>query len=239
MQLTGDSTILVPVDVSRPDLPDNGVLDHLRPVDVVVLGYYPVPKQTAPAHLKKDHEAEARARLDEVVAQVDAADHEVEGVLVFTKDRQDSIDRVADQHDCDAVFVPGETGPIERILVPLRGDVNVERIVSLVADLERTSDASITLFHAVTGGDDPSRGELVLRGAVDRLADEGIDRDRLRWELSESGDPQREIVALADEHDLVILGETEPSLRERIIGAVLTPILDAVDVPAIVVRDTA
>jgi nucleotide-binding universal stress UspA family protein len=239
MPLTGDSTILVPVDVSSPDPPDSGILEHLRPVDVVILGYYMVPKQTAPAHLKEDHEAEATARLDEIVARVDATDHDVEGVLVFTKELQDSIDRVADQHDCDAVLVPGETRPIERILVPLRGDVNLDRIVSLVADLERTSAASITLFHSVTGGADASQGEFILRGAADRLADEGISRDRLRWELSESGDPQGDIVGLAADHDLVILGETEPSLRERIIGTVLTPILDSVDVPAIVVRDTA
>ena len=238
MPLTGDSTILVPVDVSGPDLPESGILDHLRPVDVVVLGYYMVPKQTAPAHLKADHETEAAARVDEIVAGIAATDHEVEGVLVFTKDRQDSIDRVADQHDCDAVLVPGETSGIERILVPLRGDVNLDRIVSLVADLERTSDASITLFHSVTEGADPSQGEFILRGAVDRLAEEGISRDRLHWELSESGDPQGEIAALAGEHDLVILGETEPSLRDRIIGTVLSPILDSIDAPAIVVRDT-
>jgi nucleotide-binding universal stress UspA family protein len=238
MPLTGDSTILVPVDISNPDPPDSGILEHLRPVDVVVLGYYMVPKQTAPAHLKADHETEATARLDEIVARFDATDHDVEGVLVFTKDRQDSIDRVADQHDCDAVLVPAETNPIERILVPLRGDVNLDRIVSLVADLERTSEASITLFHSVTGGADPSQGEFILRGAVDRLADEGISRDRLHWKLSEDGDPQREIASLAAEHDLVILGETKPSLRDRIIGTALTPILDSIDVPAIVVRDT-
>jgi hypothetical protein len=238
MSLTGDSTILVPVDVSTPDPPESGILDHLRPVDVVVLGYYMVPKQTAPAHLKADHEDEAAARLDEIVARVDAADHDVEGVLVFTKDRQDSIDRVAEQHDCDAVLVPGETREIERILVPLRGDVNLDRIVSLVADLERTSNASITLFHSVTEGADPSQGEFILRGAVDRLAEAGISRDRLHWDLSESGDTQGEIVARADEHDLVILGETEPSLRDRIIGTVLSPILDSIDAPAIVVRDT-
>jgi hypothetical protein len=239
MALTGDSTVLVPVDISNSDPPDSGILEHLRPVDVVVLGYYKVPKQTAPAHLKEDHEDEAAARLAGIVERFDATEHDVEGVLVFTKDQQDSIDRIADQHDCDAVLVPGETRPVERILVPLRGDVNIERIVSLVADLERTSDASITLFHSVTGSADPSQGEFILRGAVDRLADEGISRDRLRWELSESGDPQGEIVSLADDHDLVILGETEPSLRDRIIGTVLSPILDSVDIPAIVVRDTA
>jgi nucleotide-binding universal stress UspA family protein len=239
MPLTGDSTVLVPVDVSDVDPPESGILDHLRPVDVVVLGYYTVPKQTAPAHLKEAHEAEAAARLAEIVARFDDSDHEVESVLVFTKDRQDSIDRVAEQHDCDAVLITGATRPIERILVPLRGKVNVDRIVSLVADLERTSGASITVFHSAAADADPDRGESVLRGVADRLADEGIDRDRLRRELSERGDPRAAIADLADEHDLVILGETDPSLRDRIVGTTLGSILDSIDVPAIVVRDTA
>lgn len=237
MPLTGDSTILVPVDVSVTEPPDQGILELLRPVNVVVLGYYTVPQQTAPAHLKQDREAEAATRLDDIVTQFESTEHEVEGVLVFTKDRQDSIDRVADQHDCDAVLLPGETGTVERILVPLRGDVNLERIVSLVGDLVRASDATVTLFHSIAEGDDPSQGEFILRGAADRLSEEGVDRDRLDWELSAGSDPKAAIVGLADEYDLIILGETEPSLRDRIIGTVLTPILDEIEKPAIIVRD--
>lgn len=237
MPLTGDSTILVPVDVSRTEPPDRSILELLQPVDVVVLGYYPVPKQTAPAHLKEDHEEEAAARLDDVVADFEGTEHEVDGVLVFTKDRQDTVDRIADQHDCDAVLVPGEATTVERILVPLRGDVNLDRIVSLVADLLRASDATATLFHAVQSGADPSQGEYMLRGAADRLAEDGIDRERVAWELSTSGEAESEILVLADDHDLVVLGETEPSLRERIIGSVLTPILDQLTRPAIIVRD--
>lgn len=237
MPLTGESTILVPVDVSITEPPDQGVLELLRPVNVVVLGYYPVPRPTAPAHLKEDHEPEAASRLDDIVTRFDSTVHDVEGVLVFTKDRQDSIDRVADQHDCDAVFVPGEAGTVERILVPLRGDVNLERIVSLVGDLVRASDASVTLFHSSAEGADPSQGEFILRGAADRLSEDGVDRDRITWELSEGSDPEAAIVGLAEAYDLIILGETEPSLRDRIIGAVLTPILDSIEKPAIVVRD--
>lgn len=237
MPFSGDSTILVPVDVSGAEPPGPGILELFRPVNVVVLGYYPVPAQTAPAHLKADHESEAASRLDDVVAQFDGTEHAVESVLVFTQDRQDSIDRVADQHDCDAVFVPGETGAVERILVPLRGDVNLERIVSLVGNLLRASDATVTLFHSSGEGVDPSQGEFILRGAADRLSEAGIPRERVDWELSEESDPRSAIVALATEYDLVILGETEPSLRNRIIGTVLTPILDGIEKPAIIVRD--
>lgn len=237
MPLTGDSTILVPVDVSVSEPPDQVLLDLLRPVNIVVLGYYPVPKQTAPAHLKADHEPEAAERLERVVRSFAESDHEVEDVLVFTKDRRDTVDRIADRYDCDAVFVPGEAAAIERILVPLRGDVNLERIVSLVGDLVRASDAEVTLFHAVAEGADPSHGEFVLRGAADRLSEDGVDRERIDWTLSEGGEPRREIVDLAAEYDLLVLGETEPSLRDRILGAVLTPVLEEIAQPAIVVRD--
>jgi len=237
MPLSGDSTILVPVDVSVVDPPDQGMFQLLRPVNVVVLGYYPVPKQTAPSHLKSDHESEAAARLDDIVTQFDSAGHEVEGVLVFTKDREDTIDRVADQHDCGAVLVPNEIGSIERILVPLRGDVNLERIISLVGDLLRMNDATVTLFHASSTGADPSQGEFMLRGAADRLSEDGVDPERIDWTLSEDSDPTSAIVNLAAEYDLVILGETEPTLRERIIGTVLTPVLDKIDKPTIIVRD--
>jgi nucleotide-binding universal stress UspA family protein len=237
MPLTGDSTILVPVDISVEEPPDQVILELLRPVNIVVLGYYPVPKQTAPAHLKEDHEAEAAERLENVASKFARAEHDVEDVLVFTKDRRDSIDRIADQYDCDAVFVPGETDTIESILVPLRGDVNLERIVSLVGDLVRASDAAVTLFHSVPEGTDPSQGEFILRGAADRLSEEGVDRDRIDWTLSEGGSPKREIIDLVADYDLVVLGEAEPSLRDRILGAVLTPILDEIEKPAIIVRD--
>jgi nucleotide-binding universal stress UspA family protein len=237
MPLTGDSTILVPVDVSVAGPPDQVLLELLRPVNVVVLGYYPVPKQTAPAHLKEDHEAEAAERLEGIVSTFARADHDVDSVLVFTKDRRDTIDRIADQHQCDAVFVPGTTDTIERILVPLRGDVNLERIVSLVGNLVQASDAAVTLFHSVPEGTDPSQGEFILRGAADRLSEGGVDRDRVDWKLSDGGSPKREIIDLVAEHDIVVLGETEPSLRDRILGAVLTPILEEIEKPAIVVRD--
>ena len=238
MSLTGDSTILVPVDVSVAEPPDQVIFDLLASVDLVVLGYYPVPKQTAPAHLKEDHEGEAAERLANVVRSVAAGrDHDVADVLVFTKGRRDTIDRIAEQYDCDAVVVPGVTDAIDRILVPLRSDVNIERIVSLVGDLLRASDAAVTLFHSVPEGTDPSHGEFVLRGAADRLSEDGIDRDRIDWTLSEGGSAKRAIVDLAPDYDLVVLGETEPSLRDRIFGGVLTPILDGIERPAIIVRD--
>ncbi|WP_338728836.1 universal stress protein [Haladaptatus sp. DJG-WS-42] len=226
-------TILVPVDISESELPPLQILDLLKPIEVVLLGYFPVPDQAEPALIKDEYEAEAVTRLNAIAdGRRDLTD-----VLVFTHDREATIDRIAHQHGCDAVLAGGDTAVINRILVPLRGDVNLTRIISVVANLVRASDATVTLFHSVTEDTNRSHGEFLLRGAVERLTEYGIDESRIEWRLGEGGSPQDEIIALCSEYDIVILGETEPSLRERIIGDVLSRIIDSIEIPALIVRD--
>lgn len=229
----GDLTILVSVDVSERESPTLAVLDFLQPYEVILLGYFPVPDQAEPAHLKHEFESKATARLNQVV---DGRDN-IQEVLVFTHDREATIDRVADQYDCDAVLTAGKTEGIDRILVPLRSDVNVERILSVVANLLHASTASATLFHAIADEGDSSQADTLLQGAIDDLADQGIARNRIDHRLSEEGDPHGAIASLGGEHDLVVFGETEPSLRERIIGSFLSRVIDETDSPALIVRD--
>ena len=237
MPLGGDSSILVPVDVSGDNLPAQPLVDLCRSVDVVLLGYYPVPDQVAPAQLRQDHESEATATLAEMADELRANGIDVTDVLVFTHDRTDTIDRVANEHGCDAVLTPSEVERIERVLVPVRGDTNLERIVSLLAGIMRMSDVSVTFFHSVAEDSDPSHGEFLVRGAVDRLDEAGIQRERIDWQLSDEESPHDEIIELAREYDLLVLGETKPSLGERILGTVPTRIVDEVNKPAFIVRD--
>jgi len=237
MPLGGDSTILVPVDVSDDGPPTQPLIDLCRSVEVVLLGYYPVPDQAAPAQLRQDHESDAKAVLEGIAELFSASGIDVRDVLVFTHDREDTIDRVANEYGCDAVLTLSEVERIERVLVPVRGDTNLERIVSLLAGVMRTSDASITFFHSVAEDSDPSHGEFLVRGAVDQLDEAGIDRERIDWQLSDEESPHDEIIELAQEYDLLVLGETKPSLRERILGTVPSRIVDEVDKPAFIVRD--
>lgn len=228
-----DLTILVPVDVSEPEAPPLAILDLLRPFSVVLLGYFPVPDQAEPALLKAEYESEAANRLQTVAP---ARDNLTE-VLVFTHDRDATIDRIADQYGCDAVLTAGDTTAIDHVLVPIRGDANLERITSVVADLMQAFDATVTFLHSVAEDADPSQGEFLLRGTADRLTEYGIDPGRVDWQLAEGSHVQADIVNLASEHDIAVLGETEPSLRERIIGAVLSRVIDEIEIPALIVRD--
>ncbi len=229
--------LLVPVDVSTDSLPGNGLADFLAGIDVVLLGYFPVPDQSLPAQIKLNRGDEAAARLDRIAEQVRAGDVAgvVETELVFTHDRQDPIDRVADEDGCDGVLVPGEAGPVERILVPLRGDRNLDRILSFAGAVARHSGAYITLFHAVTDGDED--GEQLLATAAEQLAADGLDDGRVTTQISEGGDSYAQIVEQGSVFDLIVLGETEPSLRERIFGSIPATIADRTSCPVVVVRD--
>ena len=224
---------MVPVDVSTPDTPRLDVLDVLRPFDVVLLGYFPVPDQAEPAMLKHEYEDEAAARLDEIAA----GRGEVTEVLVFTHDRDATVDRIAEEYGCDAVLTAGDIDQLDRVLVALRGDVNVTRIVSVVANLLLGSDATATVLHAVDENTEPNQGESLLQSTVEQVIDQGIEDDRIDRKLVTDGDPSETILALETDYDLVVLGETEPTLRERIIGAFLSSLIDELDRPALIVRD--
>ncbi|PSP48656.1 hypothetical protein BRC67_12235 [Halobacteriales archaeon QH_3_68_24] len=229
----GGTTVLVPVDVSDELSVGPSVAAALDASAVVVLGYYPVPEQAAPAQIRSENETAADSRLSAFAEHFD----DPTTVLVFTGDRDETVARVAREHDCDVVLTPGTAGVerVERVLVALRGQTNLDRIVSVVGELFRETEAGITLFHAAT--DDSDLGEFVLRGAADRLTEAGVDRDRADWRLASADDPVTEIAEIAGGYDLVVLGESEPSLRQRIFGTVPEDVTERIDRPALVVRN--
>lgn len=235
---TAKTTVLVPIDAADPEAVPVALVDLLATFRVVVLGYYPVPAQAVPEQLRADHEAEATAVVDDVAARFADRGCEVESVVVFTHDRTETIDHVALSHDADAVLTPGACGDeLGSVLVPLRGEENLDRIVSFAAALLRATDADLTLYNVAAAEDDAAHGELLLRGARDRLGEEGLDRDRVEWRLDSGGSPSDSIVAAAADYDVLVVGESEPSLRERIFGATTGRIVDRVDRPVLVVRD--
>jgi len=230
-------TVLVPVDVSTDERPDPDLLALLRPAKVVLVGWHPVPDQVALEQMQDEHEEEAVARIEEIAADFPEGT-DVETLVVFTRDRSETVDRVANEYDAAVVVVPREVRVVERVLVPIRGDVNLDRILSVVAALLEESEATVTLFHAVPEGDeDPSVGRTLLGGAADRLADAGVDTDRIGTTTVESESPVDDIVDATQNHDVLIIGESEPSLVEHILGDVPTRVIERTKRPVLVVRD--
>ena len=229
-------SVLVPVDVSTDEQPDPQLLELLEPARVVLGGWYPVPDQTPPEQLQEAHKDEAIERIEAIAAKFRDAGTAVETVVVFTRDRSTTVDRLADEYDCGVVLVPRAAQRVERVLVPIRADVNLSAILSVVGVLLTDSEATVTLLHAAEADEDTEAGRIMLRGAAGELLDAGVDTDRIDTVNLESDTPVDDIVDAAANHDVLVIGESEPSLIEQIIGDVPSQLIDRTDRPVLVVR---
>jgi hypothetical protein len=211
-------TLLIPIDASSPEEPPQALVDLLEPLRIVVLGHYPVPDQATPQQLKEVHEEEAKAAMEPIARQFAQRGTDVESVLVFTRDHVTSIDRVANEHDCDAVLIPGSVGDLHNVLVSLKDEQNMFRVLEVVGLLLEETDPDVTLFHSESIEKGSAISELLLRGATDWLTERGLARDRITWREPTAETQTTDLLELAERHDFVITGESEPSLAERVLG---------------------
>lgn len=230
--------VLVPFELPDHKPVPAGVVEEIAALEVVVLGHFQLPEQTPPAVGRDQFEAEAEAELEQIASAFEGG-ASVTTRLVFGQDRAKTIDRVALEEACDVVVTGGATatatGTVERLLVPLRGADNIDGVVEFVAELQTATDATVTLFHSATP-EDRRPGQELLDDAADGLHAAGVDPGRIDTRLSEGGDPMSEVVELAETYDVVVLGETEPSLRERLLGDVPARISARTKRPVFVVR---
>jgi nucleotide-binding universal stress UspA family protein len=229
-------TLLVPVDVSDPDEPSTDLLDVLHPLRIVVLGYYPVPDQASLQQVRDQLRDELTEELSAIARQFAEAGAETESVLVFTRDRVQSVDRVANEHDCDTVLVPGVVDDLSDVLVSLKDEQNMFRVLEVVRLIMEAGDPDVTLFHAESIERGSAKSELFLRGATDWLGEQGLDRESITWREPTAQTQDTELLELADSHDFVVMGEYEPAIRERVFGSMPNRINDRTGSPVLVVR---
>jgi nucleotide-binding universal stress UspA family protein len=231
------SSILVDVELPDPERLSPALIEALSPLRVVLLGWFEVPEQTSPAQARDQFGDETQATLSAIADRFEAAGIETTTRLVFTGDELDTISRISVEEDCDAVLVPGAMDALRRVLVPLRGLENARRIAPFVADLCRDATATVTLLHIVEEGETEADSRAnVLDPAAARMRDHGLDPELLERIPVASDDPAETIVERAGGHDLVVLGETEPSVRDVLFGTVPERVVEATNVPVIVVR---
>ncbi|MFC4542864.1 universal stress protein [Halosolutus amylolyticus] len=232
-----DHRVLVPIDVLGGESVPQTVVDAFASVPVVLLGYREIPDQTGTDQAREQYEDRARAELDELVTVFeDAGCLDVTSRLVFTHDRLKTFERVAVEAECDAVLLLNPAPVLESVLVAVRGDVNLEYIARFLGALVDGTDLTVTYFHVVSDEADRDRGTDLLDDAVDALADTGVDRGRIDTSLVVDGSPTGEILDAAADHDLLVVGESRPSIRRFIFrDRAETLARDTVD-PVLVIR---
>ncbi|MHC3437268.1 universal stress protein [Natrialbaceae archaeon A-gly3] len=212
--------VLVPLAVLEGESVPIGLVELLGPVEVTILGYHVLPEQTPPDQARVQYGDRAVDALADLAAEFQDAGSEVEYRLVFTHDREQTIDRVADETGTRAYVITGITGPVERLFVPLTGDVTTDRILSFVVELIDDRDIDVTLFLATEARD---RGEELLEVARTTLTDRGIEADSTLV-VTESpidaitGAPFEALVEAAVDHDAIVMGQRAPSLQSFLFG---------------------
>ncbi|MBZ6494148.1 universal stress protein [Natrinema longum] len=223
--------VLVPLAILEGESISAGLTTLLEPMDVTVLGYHVLPEQTPPDQARLQYEEQATDALTDLVAEFEAAGGRADHRLVFTHDREQTIDRIASETGADAYAITGVTGPIERLLVTVTGTVAVERICAFVAELVDERGIDITLFLAT---DDGTGGRESLESAATLLSEHGID---VETELAVDEPPVEGLIDAAAGHDAVVMGERAPSLRSFLFGEEAERVAAESVGPVLVVRN--
>ncbi|WP_415379623.1 universal stress protein [Halosimplex sp. TS25] len=220
--------VLVSLAILEGDTVSPGLIDLLGTVDVTVLGYHVLPEQTPPDQARLQYEDRANEALDDVAEEFATAGGAAERRLVFTHDRRQSIQRVAREIGADAFAVTGATGPVERLLVPVIGDVAVDRITAFVTELIGDRDIEVTLFFA---SEDEAEQTVLDEGAT-VLREAGLDVETVHA----TGAPFDSLVDAAVGHDAVVMGERAPSLKSLLFGDEADRVATETVGPVLVVR---
>ena len=222
--------VLVPVAVLEGESVAAGLMDLLGTMDVTVLGYHVLPEQTPPDQAREQYEERAVSALEDLAEEFRAAGGDADSRLVFTRDRGKSVDRVADEVDASAYAITGATGDVGSLLVPVSGDVAVERVVDFVAELVGDREIDVTLFLASEADDAGDR----LAAAADRLRSDGVG---VTTEQVASDRPFDALVDAVPGHDAIVMGEAAPSLSSFLLGDEAERLASATVGPVLVVRN--
>ncbi|MDG5777503.1 universal stress protein [Haloarculaceae archaeon H-GB2-1] len=206
--------ILVPLEILEGETVGPGVVDLLASTDVVLLGYHVIPEQTAPSQARMTFEEKAQAKLNDAAEALREAGATVETVLAFTPEREQTLDRVAADHDCDAVLHLNPVMEDENLLVVLHGDVDAERIGRFTAAFVDGRDVDVTVLEVTPPDEAATRTGVV----TDALVDGGYPRQRLTREHVESTTPVKAIAEVATAFDAMVMGEKAPNLRALVFG---------------------
>jgi len=221
--------ILVPVEVLEGNTVPDALVRFLAPADVVVLGYHVLPEQTPTEQADEQFGERAREAVDDIAAAFEGEGRSAETRVAFTHDRDETVERVAEQVGATATLIPNPTGELDSLLVAIRDAVDTERVADLVATLlgEHGGDVTILALPGHESDADAARETLEARG---------FDPDRIDTASAED-DSVRAIAEHAADFDAVVMGEAGASLLARVFGDEAERVAAESFGPVLVVRE--
>lgn len=229
-------TVLVPIRILEGESLPDGIPELLSNAEVVLLGYHEIPEQTAPGQARLQFEERATRNLDKLTVLLEQAGASVRHHLVFTHDEEKTIDRIATEENCLATLVPSAVGTLEHVLVAVRGTVGTDRLTRLVTGLFAESDVEVELFHVAEAGEADADVQTLLDGLTDRFVENGIDESRIASRSARDVDPTDAIADAAVDVDVIVMGESDPTLSTLVFGLPTEQVAERFLGPVLVVR---
>ena len=228
------SKLLIPINLEAVEELSSSLVSVTESLELLVLGYWPVPEQSSPEQVRDQHRQEADRRLDEVAGHFDVDADNLTRRLIFSANIAQSVDDIAAEEGCDAILTPRPIAQLERILVVLREDISYERMRAFVSDLIDDSSADLTVVFCADAEQHDEK-DLVLKGFVDELE---IDPSSCTIE-QHSVDPQKLTTYLldqSDDYDLMVIARTSPRLLKKLVVPTDKKVARRATSPVIVVR---
>ncbi|WP_440991592.1 universal stress protein [Haloarchaeobius baliensis] len=226
--------VLIPVRVLEGQTVPDPLVEFLAPAEIVILGYHVLPEQTPTEQGSMQFEDRAQEAVADIADAFRDAGREVETRVVFTHDRDQTVDRVAEEVGATATLLPNPCGEITDVLVAVRGSIDVSRLADLVASLLVDTEDTVTLW-GLTGGEFDA--EAAVEQAAATLARRGFDHDRVTVETDAVETPIYDIVARSAEFDAIVMGEGGPPVLSALFGEDAERVAEGAVAPVLVVRD--
>ena len=228
--------VLVPVRVLEGDTVPDVLVSFLAPARVVVLGYHVLPEQTPTEQASMQFEARAQAAVDDIAASFVDAGGDPETRVVFTHDREQTIERVAAEAGVTATLLPNPAGGVSEILVPLRGTIDDDRLADLVATLADETHERVTLWGLAAAGSGFD-ADAAVADAADRLRKRGVTPAQITAETATTDTPIRDIVERSADADVVVMGESDEAILDALFGDDAERVAEGAVAPVLVVRN--
>ena len=231
-----EPTILVPIDVHGEAVLPSGTAALLANARVVLLGYHEIPEQTATEQAREQLGEPAMATLERLGETLTDAGVTVETRLVFTHEATTTIDRIIYEHDCLAVLLANAVPHVENVLLAVRGLVGLDRNTALVAGLFADRGTDVTVYHGRDADEPVAEARGVVTETERALVDHGMEPDAIDTVVEETDEPVAAIAQQAADHDVVVMGETNPSVTTVVFGMPADRVAEEFQGPVLVVQ---
>lgn len=232
-------TVLVFVEFPDPEFPTAGFLESLAYPNAELVGFYHLDDDESVQEAQAEYEEAFTTELRKQAERFEQRGVRTEHDLIFNHHRMEARQRIAEADAVEAILIPGETNTLGKILIASRHTKNAEeKVANLLNIVDRDELISVDLIH-IADPDDPegeAEGKRILKEVSSVLADEDIPPVQIHREVRTGSDVAFEMNKAARNYDLVVLGETEQDVGDKVFGPVGEYIVERRDVPVLIVR---